>query len=183
MSLEQKPRDVAISEAKERAKGQAIKEGAVAESVKIVEVTEIPLTYLPGNAVRLKVKAVGDLADAEFGGNLGLTEVNPSVVAPTSGPPNVEKRPFVQPTSDADEITTALPTETAISDAADSTTTSRMIDQVTGDWTLSAFDVECISVGAGILGCGGGGSPRTGKLRALQALKQGHSIQVINPNR
>ncbi|XP_062502654.1 uncharacterized protein LOC134179729 isoform X2 [Corticium candelabrum] len=183
VSLEQKPRDVAISEAKERAKGQAIKEGAVAESVKIVEVTEIPLTYLPGNAVRLKVKAVGDLADAEFGGNLGLTEVNPSVVAPTSGPPNVEKRPFVQPTSDADEITTALPTETAISDAADSTTTSRMIDQVTGDWTLSAFDVECISVGAGILGCGGGGSPRTGKLRALQALKQGHSIQVINPNR
>jgi hypothetical protein len=27
----------------------------------VVEVDEIPLTYLPGNAMRVRVKAVGDL--------------------------------------------------------------------------------------------------------------------------
>jgi hypothetical protein len=30
--------------------------------VEIVEVEEIPLAYLPGNAVRIRVKAVGALA-------------------------------------------------------------------------------------------------------------------------
>jgi hypothetical protein len=29
--------------------------------VTIVEVDEIPLTYMPGNEVRIRVKAVGDL--------------------------------------------------------------------------------------------------------------------------
>jgi hypothetical protein len=29
--------------------------------VQIVEVEEVPLTYLPGNATRIRVKAVGDL--------------------------------------------------------------------------------------------------------------------------
>ena len=31
------------------------------DSVTIVEVDEIPLTYMPGNEVRIRVKAVGDL--------------------------------------------------------------------------------------------------------------------------
>ena len=38
------------------------REGAVPESVEIVEVEEIPLSYLPGNATRIRVKAVGTLA-------------------------------------------------------------------------------------------------------------------------
>jgi hypothetical protein len=30
--------------------------------VHVVDVEEVPLTYLPSNAVRIRVKAVGDLA-------------------------------------------------------------------------------------------------------------------------
>ena len=33
------------------------------------------------------------------------------------------------------------------------------IDQATGEWILNTFDVRCIAIGAGILGCGGGGNP------------------------
>jgi hypothetical protein len=32
--------------------------------VEIVEVEEVPLAYLPGNATRIMVKAVGDLKEA-----------------------------------------------------------------------------------------------------------------------
>lgn len=35
--------------------------GADPSTVELVEVEETPLTYLPGNAVRILVKAVGDL--------------------------------------------------------------------------------------------------------------------------
>ena len=35
--------------------------GADAATVEIVEVDEIPLTYLPSNALRVRVKAAGDL--------------------------------------------------------------------------------------------------------------------------
>ena len=57
------------------------------------------------------------------------------------------------------------------------------IDPDTGDWILSAFDVECIHIGAGILGCGGGGSPYLGKLCVLEALKAGKEVRVIHPDK
>ena len=57
------------------------------------------------------------------------------------------------------------------------------VDPVTGEWLLSEWDVECIAVGAGILGCGGGGSPYLGKLMCLKRLKEGKKIRVISPER
>ncbi|XP_065832935.1 zinc finger MYND domain-containing protein 10-like [Oscarella lobularis] len=44
------------------------------------------------------------------------------------------------------------------------------VDPSTGEWILTGYDVECVAVGAGILGCGGGGSPELGRLRALESL-------------
>ena len=52
-----------------------------------------------------------------------------------------------------------------------------------GDWILNKFDIECIAIGAGIMGCGGGGSPYIGRLRALELLKKGKEIRVIHPNK
>jgi N-methylhydantoinase A/oxoprolinase/acetone carboxylase beta subunit len=49
--------DIAKAEASER----AVAAGAERSSVKIVEVEDVPLAYLPGNATRIRVKAVGDL--------------------------------------------------------------------------------------------------------------------------
>ena len=57
------------------------------------------------------------------------------------------------------------------------------IDPASGDWILNKFDIECIAIGAGILGCGGGGSPYIGRLRALEALKKGKEIRVIHPKK
>lgn len=57
------------------------------------------------------------------------------------------------------------------------------LDPASGDWILNKFDIECIAIGAGIMGCGGGGSPYIGRLRALELLKKGKEIRVIHPNK
>lgn len=54
-------RDAAIDAAKEDAVQKAIEMGAIPSSVQIVEVYEVPLAYLPSNATRVRIKAVGDL--------------------------------------------------------------------------------------------------------------------------
>jgi N-methylhydantoinase A/oxoprolinase/acetone carboxylase beta subunit len=64
-SLDQLTRDAALDQAKSEAVDKAVAAGATASSVRIVDVEDVPLPYIPGNATRIKVKAVGDL---ELGG-------------------------------------------------------------------------------------------------------------------
>jgi N-methylhydantoinase A/oxoprolinase/acetone carboxylase beta subunit len=60
-SLATQARDAVLEEAKKEAIGRAVEAGADPSSVEIVEVEDVPLAYLPGNATRVRVKAVGDL--------------------------------------------------------------------------------------------------------------------------
>jgi N-methylhydantoinase A/oxoprolinase/acetone carboxylase beta subunit len=61
-SLDTMSRDEAIADAKQEASDRAIAAGADPASISIVDVEDVPLAYLPGNATRIRVKAVGDLA-------------------------------------------------------------------------------------------------------------------------
>lgn len=54
-------REEVLAAASSEATGKAVAAGARPDSVQIVEVDEVPIAYLPGNAVRVRVKAVGDL--------------------------------------------------------------------------------------------------------------------------
>ena len=63
-SYEQMGREAAIEVASEEARQRAIEAGADPESIEIVELDELPLTYMPGGAVRLRAKAVGNLRQA-----------------------------------------------------------------------------------------------------------------------
>lgn len=60
-SLAEMTRDEALDQAKQEATDRAVNAGASADSIEIVDVEEVPLAYLPGNATRIMVKAVGDL--------------------------------------------------------------------------------------------------------------------------
>jgi N-methylhydantoinase A/oxoprolinase/acetone carboxylase beta subunit len=55
-------RNSVLDEARQEATDRAIAAGARPDSVSIVDIEEVPLAYLPGNATRIRVKAVGDLA-------------------------------------------------------------------------------------------------------------------------
>ncbi len=54
-------REQALADAKERATEAAVAAGALRSSIEIVDVEDVPLAYLPGNATRVRVKAVGEL--------------------------------------------------------------------------------------------------------------------------
>jgi N-methylhydantoinase A/oxoprolinase/acetone carboxylase beta subunit len=54
-------REQVLAAARDEATSRAVAAGARPGTVQIVEVDEVPIAYLPGNAVRVRVKAVGDL--------------------------------------------------------------------------------------------------------------------------
>ena len=56
-------RDEAMAEARNVTAQRAVEAGADPATIEITDIDEIPLTYLPSNAIRIRVKAVGDLAD------------------------------------------------------------------------------------------------------------------------
>jgi N-methylhydantoinase A/oxoprolinase/acetone carboxylase beta subunit len=60
-SLAEIGRDEALTDAKARATEAAVAAGARRETIEIVDVEDVPLAYLPGNATRVRVKAVGEL--------------------------------------------------------------------------------------------------------------------------
>jgi N-methylhydantoinase A/oxoprolinase/acetone carboxylase beta subunit len=61
VSLEGQTRESALAAARADACRAAITAGADPATVSVVEVEEVPIAYLPSNAVRIRIKAVGDL--------------------------------------------------------------------------------------------------------------------------
>ncbi|MDK4715601.1 hydantoinase/oxoprolinase family protein [Rhizobium sp. CNPSo 4039] len=55
-------RDDAIAKAEVEAQDAAVASGASRESVKTLEVEDIPIAYLPGGARRIRVRVIGDIA-------------------------------------------------------------------------------------------------------------------------
>ena len=60
-SYEHAGRETAIEEAKKEATRNAVEAGAEEASVEIIDFEEMPLAYMPGDSVRLRVKAAGEL--------------------------------------------------------------------------------------------------------------------------
>ena len=54
-------RTEAIADARAKATAVAVAAGARAETIEVVDVEDVPLAYLPGNATRVRVKVVGEL--------------------------------------------------------------------------------------------------------------------------
>lgn len=61
-SYEQLGREAALDRARADATSKAVAAGADSATVQIADVEELPLQYLPGSAVRVRVKAIGELA-------------------------------------------------------------------------------------------------------------------------
>jgi len=57
-------RDEALARAQSLAEEKAITAGADPASLKVVEMEDLPIAYLPGNSLRTRVKVVGDIASS-----------------------------------------------------------------------------------------------------------------------
>ncbi len=62
-SLDKMSREDAIEDAKKKkeAVNKALKAGAKEDTIEVLNIEDVPLAYLPGNALLIKVKVVGDL--------------------------------------------------------------------------------------------------------------------------
>ena len=61
-SLDSSSREEAIADCTSAAVQRAVSAGADPSTVQVVDIDEVPLTYVPSNATRVRVKAVGDIA-------------------------------------------------------------------------------------------------------------------------
>jgi N-methylhydantoinase A/oxoprolinase/acetone carboxylase beta subunit len=61
VALEGTTREAVLDEARAEAVAKAVAAGAEPGAVEVVDVEDVPITYLPGNATRVRVKAVGRL--------------------------------------------------------------------------------------------------------------------------
>jgi N-methylhydantoinase A/oxoprolinase/acetone carboxylase beta subunit len=55
-------RDRALAEAQRLAEAKATRAGADPTTLAVVEVEDLPLAYLPGNSLRVRLRVVGDIA-------------------------------------------------------------------------------------------------------------------------
>jgi N-methylhydantoinase A/oxoprolinase/acetone carboxylase beta subunit len=60
-SLENRSRESALADAEQEARHKAVTAGALPDSIMVTEREDIPLSYLRGNATRVRVKVIGDM--------------------------------------------------------------------------------------------------------------------------
>ncbi|KAL8788693.1 MAG: hypothetical protein Q9195_007194 [Heterodermia aff. obscurata] len=160
-----------VSTVTERAKEKCVKNGALEKSVRLVERQVTQLAYVT-NKIRVYVKVAGNIdatsmleyRKAHDGRKIELAQVKESRARP-------RERQFKmqQPHPGQDErlvvSTNLLSYHPKIKDER---------------WILSAVDIDWLSIGCYILGCGGGGSPHLSAIAAKQLLLQGRVLTIVN---
>jgi hypothetical protein len=136
---------------------RAVAQGAVPDTVTVVESEAIPVAYTAGRC-RLFAKAAGKWnghGSREKAGDLhsGATGTVSNSVRVTKG---------VDEVWDAASILAYRPNVRA------------------GVWSLSPVDLEWIATGTYILGCGGGGDPSHCFLAAREMVRAGNAIRVVD---
>ncbi|XP_022808013.1 uncharacterized protein LOC111345029 [Stylophora pistillata] len=170
--LKNTTRENAWEEAERGARKRAVEAGADEQTLEVIDKEEVPLAYLPGNVVRFYLKVVGDLAECKANSIDELSEMGLKISSILS---SEKLSPFKEVSEEAQQSSAQDEDAIVFRDP--------YVDPTTGDWILNKFDIECIAIGAGIMGCGGGGSPYLGRLRALDLIKNKKEIRVVHPNR
>lgn len=67
VSYEKMPRDEAVAEVTRRATAVAVEAGADAATVRVSDIEETSISYMPGGMTRLRIKVVGDIDVNRFG--------------------------------------------------------------------------------------------------------------------
>ncbi|ESO90858.1 hypothetical protein LOTGIDRAFT_122683 [Lottia gigantea] len=167
----------AIYQACNKAIEKTVLLGASRSSTVIYEKDYSTLAYIHGQVIQVKIKAIGDMENWNKPG-LHLTAWSSDNLEAVPEPKIADARSKQTTTASGNTLTED---DKVFENALHPT--DPYIDPGTGEWILNAWDIECIVLGAGIFGCGGGGSPYLGRLRCLSALKRGKKLRVITPER
>lgn len=131
------------TELKSQARELAIKNGAQATSVEVVELDVIPVQYVTNNAVRGVAKAVGELGrDSSFVYNMKRTHLKTVKKESRVSKKEIKSHSKAPLKVIEQELETYIPE----------------VSKATGEWFVSEIDLAFIAEGVGIFGTGGGGS-------------------------
>ncbi|GBE85493.1 hypothetical protein SCP_0800100 [Sparassis crispa] len=149
----------------QRAIARAIAAGADPKRVAIIESEAIPIAYTPGRC-RFYVKAAGEWSGSSSAtpDDSGLEPVDTAETVPTAN-------------GDAKARTHAVEAPELVT-ADDVLAYKPKVQR--GEWFLSEVDLEWISEGCYVLGCGGGGSPFHTFLHLREMVRSGEVIRVID---
>jgi N-methylhydantoinase A/oxoprolinase/acetone carboxylase beta subunit len=168
-STEKRSTKEILAEIKEEAKRRTVEAGALADSVEVVEVEELPLQYV-ADKTRFMVRAAGDI---DF--SRASDSVEPEVPSEkTVADDNKSQTDIAPPTTES--------TEREEDPTTDVDFTSYAPKVLNREWHLSETDLHWITTGCYILGTGGGGSPYSTMLRVRGILRSGGKILIISPD-
>ncbi|KAJ5078435.1 hydantoinase [Anaeramoeba ignava] len=189
-SNEEDSRNKVLKKLEEEAREKVILNGAIKETVKVADIEDIPLAYLPGKSSRIKLKVVGDLLidRKESKGNQNVNEnVNEKEkeneqieVEKSFESITIQKLENIfkeeQEMEKEQEMENEMEKEIPKEEVKD-----RILVDKNGYWILEEKDIHFIATGAAILGSGGGGSPKINSIRAIEVIRSGKQIKIKSP--
>lgn len=161
-----------LAEISEEAIQKTIEAGALATSVVIVEVEDLPLQYV-ANKTRFIVRAAGDFDFSRASHFTNLDVLKEDDAATT--PPDDTQDDSIAPASTEGTQAEDDPQKDVDIEAYTPTVINRV-------WQISEVDLDWITIGCYILGTGGGGSPYSTMLRVRGILRSGGIVRVISPD-
>ena len=191
-------RAAVLEQAQQLAEQRAEAAGAKPGSCWVASREEVPLAYLLGSATRVRVKMIGELDVARLTGSAldsgGGRGGDNKGAAPSSGPYGSASRnesgdqPPAHSASKAScaalglsgsrgDAPPAVEGWPPLPGRGDEPTAAALAEWQPvlgseGEWLLHEHDLYLIALGAGILGCGGGGSPSKALLKAAMELQR-----------
>ncbi|KAH8591452.1 hypothetical protein B0O99DRAFT_719044 [Bisporella sp. PMI_857] len=158
-----------LDEISDRATERAVANGALRETVQIVEMDSIPLQYI-ANKSRFIVKAIG---------NFDFSKT--SITTETIVKENVEDEMKEFSRVEKPELNHYVSSDKApdIKRLDVATYKPKVVNR---EWIISEIDLDWITIGCYILGTGGGGSPYSHMLRLREIMRRGGVVRVISPD-
>jgi hypothetical protein len=159
--------DQEIEDAKALATEHCVTAGGKRETIEVVEVEVVPISYVTNGATQLYVRVIGDLA-----------EDYEEIAEPAENPVQVEA--FLRP-----DLASTIPNSLSDTQKGSSYDITENIDlesyrpRIEGDlWYLSETDIQLLSDGTGILGVGSCGEPYPTYLALLEVLRSGGDLTI-----
>ena len=153
-------REYAFEEAIDIAKRCAREAGGLEHTLTVIEREEIPLAYLPGACANIRVKVRADLDFKSSSSTINDNDNN------NDNPASLAKHEVLDEANLLPLSTAKMETGNGVHFKSWSPSIHHLVSETesitldeSGDWIVSAADVDCIALGAGVLGTGGGGNP------------------------
>ena len=185
VNLDEIDRDTAIANARAAVKAALSGRGADASTIQIVDERIVEIALLAGRNARVICRGVAALDHKSLGADVLPIPKNHNSVEASADQALPEQ-------FEAEDRVAVGGSDTPLSTPSIAVEDDRLFDHafVLGDtqcrqidsdgtWHVSHMDLECIALGAGILGCGGGGQTRVGLARAHQALEAGLTVRTL----